>query len=132
MVYLARRRDGCPARKQEIAEAEGISADYVAQILVKLKTAGLVRSRRGARGGFTLARDAQSISVADIVSAAEGPIALVSCQSELCERTDVCVTRTVWEEASELLRRLLEQKTLAELARKADEVQASTQFMYYI
>jgi Rrf2 family protein len=132
MVYLARRHGDSPARKQEIADAEGISADYVEQILVKLKTAGLVNSRRGAAGGFRLARDPESISIADVVGAAEGPLALVPCQSDQCERSDRCVTRKVWEEASALLQRLLAQKTLAELAKKADEVQASNSLMYHI
>ena len=57
MVYLALCNPDEPARKQEIAEAEGIPADYVEQILTKLRTAGLVKSRRGAGGGFQLRRD---------------------------------------------------------------------------
>ena len=132
MVYLARRRDDTPARKQDIADAENISADYVEQLLTKLKTAGLVTSHRGAKGGFTLARDSQSISIADILDAAEGPLILVPCEQGPCDRRAICVTRPIWEEASALLQRLLEKKTLDELARKADEVEKRTSSMYYI
>ena len=63
MICLARFGVKAPARKQDIARAEDISADYVEQILMKLKAAGLVRSHRGTRGGFSLARDPAEISV---------------------------------------------------------------------
>jgi len=132
MVHLARRSNDSPARKQDIAKAEGISADYLEQILVRLKVAGLVVSHRGVGGGFRLARDAGSISIAEVVEAAEGSLELVSCVSGECERAETCVTRELWAEASSLLRKLLQQKTLAELARKADELQTAAPFMYYI
>lgn len=103
LVYLALHEDSAPSPKQEIADAEGISADYVEQILTKLRSGGLVRSHRGARGGFSLARAPGAITMADVLAASEGPIELVPCEGEECPRTSMCVTRMVWHEASRAL-----------------------------
>jgi len=125
MVFLAAADGTRPARKQEIAEGEGISADYVEQILVKLKVAGLVESRRGANGGFLLARDPASITVADVLLATEGPVDLVPCLGSDCERISECVTRGVWARASEALEQIFGNTTMAQLAREAREFRTS-------
>ena len=93
-----------PVSKKRISEAEGISVDYIEQIIVPLKNAGLVRSIRGLRGGFHLSRTPEKISVLDILMASEGSVSLVGCLSDGCSMADSCVTQKVWRGASELLK----------------------------
>ena len=126
LVNLACRDGRKPARKQEIAEAEGISVDYVAQLLMKLKAAGLTRSHRGVSGGFTLACDPNKTTVADILEAVEGPIALAPCLGRACARASVCVTQTVWKEANQALKTVLAGTTLADMARQSGELRTSS------
>jgi Rrf2 family protein len=120
MVYLASRTDQSkPARRQEIAEAEGISLDYVEQILMKLKAALLVNSHRGAKGGHSLGRDPESITVADVLTATEGDLTLSPCLTEPCERMSACVVRPIWERANAALKNVFVSVTIAELAKQA-------------
>jgi Rrf2 family protein len=132
MVYLALYDGDRPARKWEIAETEGIPADYVEQLLSKLRTAGLVKSRRGAKGGFLLGRDAAEITVSDVLAATEGPMALVHCLDEGCERTSECVTRAVWQEASDALDGVFSRKTIAGLAGSAKKINDSQRISFEI
>ena len=99
---------------------------------MKLKTSGLVQSFRGAKGGFALAREADNITVADVIKATEGPITLVPCQDEHCERSSICVTQPLWKEAADALRRVLSEKTIGALAREAQELEVSAAAVYEI
>jgi Rrf2 family protein len=132
MVYLAGRQLEVPARKQDIAAAEGISADYVEQLLMKLKTAGLVTSHRGPKGGFTQTRPPHLVTVADVLEAAEGSLSLVPCAEDDCRRSAACVTRRVWQNATDTLRRLFSERTISDLAGEAKELQAATLHTYDI
>lgn len=115
-VYLAMRDEKHPTRKQEIAEAEEISGDYVEQILIKLKTLGLVRSHRGTKGGFVLARDPHKITMADVINAVDGPIAIAPCINEKCGRIPFCPMRSVWEKTNAALVRIFSESTIGALA----------------
>ena len=79
LLAMSRSTDGKPIRKQSLAEVESISVDYVAQILVLLKRAGLVESIRGKYGGFRLARPPAEISVWQILVAADEALKLAPC-----------------------------------------------------
>ncbi len=132
MVYLAANSNGRPARKHEIAEAEEIAPDYVEQLLVKLKTAGLVASRRGAKGGFSLLRDPQDITVADVLGATEGPLSLVLCRDEGCTRISGCVTRPLWQQATEAIETIFSSTTIGTLAAKAKKIQQTQTLNFQI
>lgn len=132
LVYLATRGHGSPSPKRDIASAEGISPDYVEQILVRLRSAGLVQSHRGARGGFSLARPADEISVAEVIVATEGPIDLAPCKEEYCTRADVCATRELWNRASRALESVLAEETIATLADKARRILEDQTIQYDI
>ena len=121
MVHLAQAGTQRSLRKQQLADASQISADYVAQILILLRNGGLVRSRRGVQGGFVIARAPGTISVADIVEAVDGPICLAPClaQEACCPRQAKCVTRPVWQRATDGLRSLLAEVSLKQLAEDA-------------
>jgi Rrf2 family transcriptional regulator, iron-sulfur cluster assembly transcription factor len=132
MLFLALHQDEGSSRKQAIAAAESISADYVEQILIRLKAAGLVVSRRGAKGGFALARPADTITLADILRATEGPLAVVPCAEAGCQQVAGCVTREIWREAQRALEDLFEGKTLNAMERRAREIRGTPSIAYSI
>ncbi|NQU41909.1 Rrf2 family transcriptional regulator [bacterium] len=132
MVYLAMQPQGVPVPKQEIAQSEQISADYAEQILRVLKSAGLVASHRGVKGGFTLARDPERITVADVLDATEGAVDLAPCVRDECRRATQCVTRRLWRDASSCLSRIFGATTIRALAGEALEMAQSKVLIYDI
>jgi len=132
VVYLAMRDEKHPARKQEIAEAENISSDYVEQILIKLKTLGLVRSHRGTKGGFVLALDPRKITVADVIRSVDGSISIAPCMNEKCDRIPFCPTRQVWEKANAALVNLFSEATIGELAEEGKKSRSSKSWTFDI
>ncbi|MDX6668014.1 MAG: Rrf2 family transcriptional regulator, cysteine metabolism repressor [Solirubrobacteraceae bacterium] len=106
MVELARRGGDEPVSLAEIADGDGLPLAYLEHLAARLRKAGLVESRRGARGGYLLARPAKEITMAEVVEALEGSIAPIECISEgadghlVCSReaeTDhVCPTKLLW------------------------------------
>lgn len=115
LLCISRLQGDQPVPKKKISEQEGISTDYIEQIIVPLKNAGLVNSVRGLRGGFRLAKSAKDITVYDILAASEGDINLVGCLAEGCSRSDSCVVQRVWQGASDVLREYFSKITLQEL-----------------
>lgn len=100
-LHLARRAAEGPVTGREIAELERLPVDYVEQILLRLRRAGLVRSTRGARGGYALARDAAQISIRDVIEASETTTFDLHCVShpvgeERCSSSQTCSIRPVW------------------------------------
>ncbi|MFU8780316.1 MAG: RrF2 family transcriptional regulator [Kiritimatiellia bacterium] len=133
MVYLAQHAAGAvPARKQDIADGEEISADYVEQILIRLRGGGLVTSHRGARGGFTLAKEAHQIRVLDVLVAAEGPLHFVPEDDLTSQHPTVVASCSMWCAARDTLAEQLAGVTIADLAEASDRVRQGTQLMYDI
>ena len=128
MVELALRQERGtePTSLKEIAGRQDLSYRYLEQIMLKLRATGLVRSVRGAGGGFVLARPASQISLAEVVEALEGRICLVDCTEDasLCDRSSSCVTREVWADLSKALHSRLSAISLAQMAgRQARKLQ---------
>lgn len=99
---------------KHISEEEGISIRYLEQIIIPLKIAKLVKSIRGAGGGYTLARKPAEIKLCDILEVLEGSCCLVDCVSDkdFCDRIPTCATYEIWKEASQLLKSYFEKITL--------------------
>jgi len=99
---------------RSIAEEEEISIRYLEQIIISLKIYKLVKSIRGAGGGYTLARKPSEITICQILEALEGSCALVDCveDAEYCRRLPSCATYEVWKEASQILKDYFERVTL--------------------
>ncbi len=119
---LAQRYDEGPVPLKAVAERQGISEAYLEQLVGALRRAGLVRSVRGAQGGYSLARPPETITVGDIVRVLEGPIAPVGCvsaEAEPCARSDGCVTRVIWERLRDSMTRVLDSFSLADLVAEA-------------
>lgn len=99
---------------KNVAQEEDISIRYLEQIIIPLKIKKLVKSIRGAGGGYTLARKPADINLCDILEAVEGSCALVDCveDAEYCERLPRCAAYEVWREASQLLQNFFKKVTL--------------------
>jgi Rrf2 family protein len=116
LLYLVVKRADGPVRISDIADAEDIPQQYLEQLLIRLKVAGFVRSVRGAKGGYVAVIDPAAVTVADILAAVEGPIMLAPCQKEDCARATTCVTKALWQKASDAMNQVFATTTLKELA----------------
>lgn len=117
-VHLARCEGDGPVPARVLAEAERLPADYVEQILLKLRRAGIVSSVRGAKGGYRLAREAQTITVKDVVEAAEHRTFEINCdvhpvEDERCG--GACSIRAVWRGLQHRIDDLLDRVSVADL-----------------
>ena len=99
---------------KRVAEEEEISIRYLEQIIIPLKIYKLVKSIRGAGGGYTLARKPSEISMCSILEALEGSCALVDCveDKEICHRLPTCAAYEIWKEASDILKNYFDKVTL--------------------
>lgn len=100
-LHLAKRAGEGPITGREIASSERLPADYVEQILLRLRRAGLVNSTRGARGGYSLARAPEEVSVREVIAASELGTFDLHCVThpvgaERCSETQSCSIRPVW------------------------------------
>src|SRR4051812_43897165 len=128
LVELASRSDDSPVPLAEIAETNGLPLAYLEHLVARLRKAGLVESRRGARGGYLLARPAEEITMAEVVQALEGDIAPIECITAdpdgqvVCSReTDpehACPTKLLWTRVRFAIVRTLQDTTLSELVPK--------------
>ena len=112
-----------PTSVRDIADRTGLPQPYLEQILLALKGAGLVRSKRGVGGGYVLARSPGAITLGQIVSAVEGPIAAGDFgephQNGACNHEGQCVLLALWAEVGETMRRHLDSFTLADMVARA-------------
>ena len=102
---------------KDIAASEDISEKYLSLIVIPLRAAGLLRSIRGARGGYALAREPKDISLRDIVEAVDGETCLVNCvkNPDICKRASICPTRDTWTELGNTIKEAMSGVTLAHL-----------------
>lgn len=112
-----------PTPVRDIAERTGLPQPYLEQILLALKGAGLVRSKRGVGGGYVLARDPGEITLADVVRAVDGPITLGDFgephRDGACDHEGQCVLLAVWHNVGSAMRQLLEDYTVADITEMA-------------
>lgn len=123
MADMAFHAAGGPVTVKSIAERQGISEAYLEQVFSQLRRAGLITSIRGAQGGYEMARKPEEITVGEILTALEGPIAPVACVSEEgkqkpCSRENDCLTRPFWEELRAHVDEIVNKTTLADLLTK--------------
>jgi Rrf2 family transcriptional regulator, iron-sulfur cluster assembly transcription factor len=129
-LHLARRGAAGrgPVAAREIAEQERLPADYVEQILLRLRRAGLVESVRGARGGYRLGREPAQITMRDIMTASEHQTFEMNCEAHLvdadrCAPSSACSIRPVWYALQQRVDALLASVTLADLMKQEPQVQ---------
>jgi Rrf2 family cysteine metabolism transcriptional repressor len=122
MVYLAEHDEARPVPLTEIVAQEGIPGPFLERILARLRESGLVSTTRGVSGGYQLSRGAETIAVSDIVTALEGPLALVGCVPDdgACERSQSCASRAVWRRLDSAISGALADITLRDLTSEAE------------
>ena len=128
-----------PAQIKDISRRQQISPRYLEQIFQDLKGAGLLKSKRGPQGGYTLTRKPSEITVLDVVKATEGKLSLVDCEKAnkaTCAFDMQCVTQRIWREAGDKLAEYFATITLDDLCRDAKELgvekELDHRFMYFI
>ena len=129
ILFLASQPLGKISLISEISKVQDIPKSYLAKIMQHLVKVGLVNSRRGAKGGFFLARPADRITLRQTIEAVEGPIYLNVCliRKGECPRDEICPVHPVWREAQEKLFSVLESKTMAQLAKDSEMLQKRSQ-----
>ena len=129
VVDLAVNTDDEAVALSQIAERQGISLNYLEQLVARLKKSGIVNGIRGAQGGYVLAMPAEEISVGDILRALEGDLSPVDCY-ELnstdtpCGSSDICVTKYVWKRISDSINDAVDGIMLSDLVTESKKVQA--------
>ena len=135
MVYLADpclKDEICPLKK--ISKDEEIPFAFLEKIFSKLEKAGLIKAKKGVRGGYFLARRPKKIKVGEIIRILEGTMAPVLCIAKerekrfFCPRRKICLTKNVWQKIQETLNFALNSITLADLANPEGPAKVSSKF----
>jgi Rrf2 family transcriptional regulator, iron-sulfur cluster assembly transcription factor len=142
---IAYNNNTAPAQIQDISRRQQISPRYLEQIFQNLKKAGILKSKRGPQGGYTLARKPELITVLEIIQATEQDALVVDCGGQSkktrrrkneCPFEGNCVTQTVWKDANDLLAELFGKMTLETLCQRGQEMgvekDQDSKMMYYI
>ena len=119
---------------KQIAANQSISVHYLEQLFMPLKTAGLIKSQRGAKGGVMLSRPPSQIMLSDAITALGGLTALVECidKGSTCARADFCAMRDVWAEMNQSMFKVIEAKTLQDVVEMQQKKTPSQMVMYNI
>lgn len=133
ILHLAKRVGEGPVTGREIAERERLPVDYVEQILLRMRRAGILKSTRGAHGGYALARGAEQISVRDVLAASELQTFDLHCvthpvEEERCSASHACSIRPVWMLLQQKIDDVLEGVRLSDLLHEESEVRERVGF----
>lgn len=135
MFDLAQNYGSGPIPLNSIAQRNSISEHYLEQLIAFLRKAGLVKSVRGAQGGYILSKSPEAITIGDIIRVLEGPIAPVDCVSEEepepCNNAEFCVTRSIWARVRDSVADVLDSITLADMLEE-EKKRREESYMYYI
>jgi len=112
-----------PVQLKIIARDQGISVKYLEQLMATLKSAGIVNSVRGSKGGYVLAKSPNQIRLSDCFNCLEGPVVTVECveNDSYCPRTNDCIAREVWTEVQKAVMSVLKSMTLQSLLDKSKD-----------
>ena len=127
LIDLAQYSEIEPVSINSIASRQWISERYLEQLMTLMKKAGLIKSIRGAGGGYVLAKKMDEISVGDVLRALEGNLEPVECaaysQESSCEAAGGCVTKYVWQRINESINRTVDEISLKQLVEESKNVQ---------
>jgi Rrf2 family protein len=134
MLELASHYGEGAIELREIARKESIPAKYLEQVIIPLRTSGLVKSVRGSKGGYSLAKPPSEISLKDVIEVLEGPIKLVDCLADpkICQKIQSCVTRGIWDEATDAINQVFGSVTLEEMVNRRKKKEGAVSPMYQI
>mgnify|MGYP001482832506 CR=1 FL=1 len=133
MLDLACHYGDKPVLLRDISQRQEISQKYLDRILSSLKAAGLVKTWRGAKGGYSLSEHPSKVTIKQIAEALEGPLRLVECitNKNFCQRVGSCVTHDIWDELNKAMVTVLKTTTLEDLVIR-DTAKKKTSEMYHI
>lgn len=122
VIELAQHESKRPLQLKVIAERQGISVKYLEQLMSLLRSSGFVRSIRGSKGGYILARSPEQIRLSEVFRCLEGPVSTTECteDKDYCDRAADCAAREVWMQVEEAIQRVLNGITLADLVHKVE------------
>lgn len=134
LFELALHRSEEPMLLRDIAERQQISLSYLEHLITPLIAGGIVRSTRGPRGGVSLAKPPGEIRLSEVIQILEGSIAPAECVSDprTCNRSELCVTRDIWDELKKAMNGVLESTTLQDLVERHRKKEQPEPSMYYI
>lgn len=136
MFDLAIHYGDGPIALKHIAERQEISDHYLEQLIAILRKAGLVKSVRGAQGGYMLATAPKTITVGIIIRTLEGPLAPSDCvteeESKACKKASYCVTKVVWEKIRDSVNDVIDSITLQDMLEDYNKIQNKDNYMFYI
>lgn len=134
LLDIATHQDHGPVILRDIAKRQDISEKYLWQVINPMKGAGLVTAARGSKGGYTLSKGVDEITLLDMVTALEGPVCVVDCVGDpaACERSSSCVARDVWKRVEDSLRVMMAGISLKELVQNQKEQEARGALSYVI
>ena len=121
VLELAQNHGKGPVQLKIVAIHQGISVKYLEQLMAMLKSAGIVNSVRGSKGGYILAKPPEQIKLSDCFNCLEGHVVTVECveNDSYCPRVSDCIAREVWAKVQEAVMTVLESMTLQSLLEKA-------------
>ena len=126
IIDLARYSEKEPVSISSIATRQNISERYLEQLVGMLRKAGLVKSIRGASGGYILAKDMNEISIGDVLRALEGDLEPVKCMADQedggCSAAGECVTKYVWQKINDSINQTVDNMKLSELVNESKEL----------
>jgi len=134
MLDLALNSGEGPILLRDIARRQEVSEKYLEHSITALRKAGLVRSIRGARGGYVLAKLPSQIRLSEIMEVLEGSMAPVECvdDAQVCHRAKLCVTRDIWAKMKEAIDNILESITLQDMVERQNRKKNSKAIVYNI
>ena len=129
LLEIAVQPEKEPITIRDISEKQQMSVSYLEQILHRLKKAGIVKSIRGAKGGYVLARRGDRITVSQVINALDGPISISYCDSpqlreKSCIGPSACVSRILWKKLEDLIEEALSSVTLADLKKEVLDLES--------
>lgn len=126
MLELSRYYEKKPLHIRDIARAQDIPQRFLEHILLQLKRAGYLRSRKGPDGGYSLSRPPSAITVAEVIRVMDGPLAPIDCVSvtahEVCPHERSCGLMWLWKEVRDVVAEILERTTFADVLARSKEI----------
>ena len=120
---------------KSVADRQGLSENYLEQLFSSLKKSGLVKSIRGAQGGYLLARAPEDISVGDVLRSLEGTLSPVDCidieAPVSCDKADICVTAAVWAKIRDKINEVVDSISISDLVMDYEN-KTKNDYIYYI
>lgn len=133
---LAIHYDRGPIPIEVIAHRQGLPVRYLEQVLLTLKRAGFLESKRGVNGGYLLAKPPREITIGQILRAVDGPVAPIFCvttgRREVCPKEGVCALQDLWGEVRDAVCKIVDSTTLEDIGRRARAKQETARVTYHI